>query len=209
MGFTMATISAVRLLESCEKNLRELVSKAAARGDYAAVIRITSWAKVVRDLAEDAKGEPGADSDYSNRASSQGSAVQPKSSGSSAKLRSPKPPGYPKFYRNGDELIKLGWSKRDRAEYQHKASPGVLTSLVSKLSAIGASGRIFSAENIMPLTNSEGSQVPDYQAYLCLAWLRTEGLVQQHGRQGYTLANGENMSAAVNARRQALPRWRD
>ena len=32
-----------------------------------------------------------------------------------------------------------------------------------------------------------GSDIPDYQTYLTLAWLRSIDLITQHGRQGYSL----------------------
>jgi hypothetical protein len=202
----MNTSSAIKLLDGCEKGLRELLGKAAGKGDYSAVLKLTSWAKVIHDLAEDARNEPPVLASGSGRKSALSSSApsQTKFRGKSQKLKTAKPVGYPRFFRDGEELIKLGWSKRKGTEYQHKAPVSVLMLLASRLAVVGAGGRMFSTENVLPLTTTEGSQIPDYQVYLCLAWLRSDGLVRQHGRQGYTVTNGDNITAATNAHWQTL-----
>src|SRR5262249_54870246 len=53
----MLNKDALKLLEDCEKGLRRLVSSAVATGDYVSVMRLTSWARVIAGLAEDAKLE--------------------------------------------------------------------------------------------------------------------------------------------------------
>jgi hypothetical protein len=205
----MLNKSAFRVLETCERGLRDLLAKAAAKGDYSEVIQLTSWAKVIRSLADDAQ------SDHALVAVSP--PVKPTPSGISGATdlrrsiraapqrgKSNKPEVYPKFFRRGDELVKLGWSKRDREEYQHKAPYKVLNLLVRKLATVGAGGRMFAADDVLPLTTDHGGDVPNYQGYLCLAWLRSEGLIESHGRQGYTISNTESLSKGVEDRWQAL-----
>jgi hypothetical protein len=70
----------------------------------------------------------------------------------------------------------------------------VLRALVQALTGIGAGGDRFTVEPLLPLkdTTSNGD-IPDYQAYLTLAWLRSAELVTQHGRQGYSLPDGSNL----------------
>jgi len=48
-------------------------------------------------------------------------------------------------------------------------------------------------------------QVPDYQVYLIFAWFRTIGLVDQHGRQGYSLPKPDSLDADLDAAWTALP----
>lgn len=43
----------------------------------------------------------------------------------------------------------------------------------------------FTVESLLPHRDS-GSDIPDDQTYLVLAWLRSIGLVTQHDRQGYS-----------------------
>ena len=198
----MDSINAVRLLEDCEKGLQRLVSTAASEGDYGAVIKLTSWARVLGGLVEDAKAElaPAKQIPGGSQASPQrtitgrtGSDSLPSKGSQKARLAG----RYPKFFRTSGELMKIGWSKRERAEYHHKAPHSVLMQLVSKLTVVGSGGTIFTADDVFPLGADEGSPVPNYQSYLCLAWLRHEGLVQAHGRQGYSVVNGESLNAAA------------
>ncbi|MCM3903961.1 MAG: hypothetical protein ND866_19850, partial [Pyrinomonadaceae bacterium] len=137
-------------METCEKGLQDLLAKAAAKGDYSEVIQLTSWAKVIRSLADDAQAD-----DALVAVASPGkhaSSGTPAQSGSRRLIKraphrrsSSKPEGYPKFFRSEDELVKIGWSKREREEYQHKAPYKVLNLLVRRLATVGAGGRMFAA----------------------------------------------------------------
>ena len=51
-------------------------------------------------------------------------------------------------------------------------------------------------DDVLPLKDPvSGTEVPAYQSYLCLAWLRSVGIVTQHGRQGYSLAKKDDVAA--------------
>lgn len=198
----MDNTDAVKLLEDCEKGLRRMVRMAADTGDYAGIIKLTAWARVISGLVEDAKtglAMPGNTSLHPGRRIT--TMVSKPSRGAK---KSPAAASYPKFYRTSKDLIKIGWSKKERAEYQHKAPHTVLMQLVSKLAVVGAGGAVFSAEDLFPLEGSDGSTIPDYQSYLCLAWLRQEGLIEAHGRQGYSLAHEGGLAASVDARWSGL-----
>jgi hypothetical protein len=57
-------------------------------------------------------------------------------------------------------------------------------------------------EEVLPLNNpGDGSELPSYQVYLSLAWLRAEDLIVQHGRQGYSLPPGSDLE------RESERRW--
>jgi len=119
--------------------------------------------------------------------------------------RRPRKGEYPKFARSDETLIKIGWSKTDSGEYEHKSPKKVLSTLVPALVKVGASGKRFAMEKLLPLKESDGTEIPDYQSYLCLAWLRALGVVQQHGRQGYTVPKKTDLVAAVDTAWQQLP----
>ncbi len=109
-----------------------------------------------------------------------------------------RPSEYPKFLRDGENLVKIGWSKKDRSPYEHRAPKRVLDLLVKSLVSAGRSGRRFTTEDILPLHEpEEGAEIPSYQAYLCLAWLRSEKKIDQHGRQGYSLPQPEGFPTLV------------
>jgi hypothetical protein len=105
---------------------------------------------------------------------------------------------YPKFYRRGDSLIKIGFSKPG-GEYEHKAPKYVLLLLASAIQRAGAKQGRFSMNDILPLTAASGEEVPSYQPYLCLNWLRSSGLIRQHGRQGYSIQQPNDLPASIEA----------
>jgi hypothetical protein len=207
---------ALEIVRDAEQRLRELVVEAAAKGDYASVIWLTDLAKTLGRLSNSqgcgspsplAKSPEELAGTESEPARLRGRTTPALRRDSSPGPRKRKPKGaYPRFYRRDDSLIKIAWSKRERNEYQHKGPWRVVELLAAAIAEKGANGRLFTAEDILPLGDrSDGSEVPSYQAYLALAWMRSEGLVVQHGRRGYTVPRAGKLPAAVNARFAALP----
>ena len=208
----------LELLQRCEKGLRELVAEAATSGDYESIISLTSWARTLANLVEaidttkatfdrlDATNGQDNPPDQTKLAPRSSSRIRRLTQAKSppkrnARIQSPRKSivsAYPKFFRRGDELIKVGWSKREKKEYQHKAPHKSLLLLVTAVMKAGTSGKLFTADNLMPLINpDDGSEVPDYQIYLCLSWLRHQGLVKQHGRQGYSIPKLNDLASSV------------
>src|SRR5262245_3021461 len=118
----MKATEARKRLKECEASLRRLLAEAANEGDYGSVMLITSWAKALAALV----GEAGEDSDpsstnqthiFSDRVNHELSV----SAAPSHRGRRPAAQIYPQFFRRGDELVKVGWSKKDRKEYAHRA----------------------------------------------------------------------------------------
>jgi len=54
-------------------------------------------------------------------------------------------------------------------------------------------------DKILPIKLEDGSEAPDYQAYIGLAWLRHIGAVKQNGRQGYTISKPSDLMNTVTA----------
>jgi hypothetical protein len=215
----------IDILRECETRLREVLAEAAAAGEYESVLRLTAWAKAVAALASkpgsygsSAQGAVSVAHDMrlgdSDSALSDTSApVGVEVSGTARAQRTRKATGkrkaarsaYPKFLRFKDQLVKIGWSKRDKKEYQHKAPRRVLDCLVDRLLAVGANGAMFTTDELLPLHDpTDGTDVPTYQVYVCLAWLRHENLLRQDGRQGYALADGAAVRAGVETSWQQL-----
>jgi hypothetical protein len=200
------------LLETCEQGLRKLLADAAGTGDYVAVSRIADLAKAVAALA------------------AEGHSAQPTITAASVtppKIGSARPGGqmgmptagerrsrsssdtYPKFFRRGDELVKVGWSKNDRKEYNHRAPRGVVDAVAAAIKQIGAKGRLFTGDEMLPLKDlTRGKSIPDYQAYVALAWLKDLGVVEQHGRRaGYSLVEEAPISGTIAASWPELAGW--
>lgn len=86
---------------------------------------------------------------------------------------------------------KTAWSKKERTEYEHKAPRGVVDLLAAGIAKKGASARLFTVEDLLPLQYpQDGGEVPGYQVYVALAWLKSTGLVKMHGRRGYSARRG-------------------
>lgn len=77
--------------------------------------------------------------------------------------------------------------------------------LRNRLLESGSPGVVLSTDELFPLTDAEGTEVPSYQAYLCLAWFRESGLVEQEGRQGYRLKDVAGLADDFDDLWQRLP----
>lgn len=205
---------AAEVLRDTEQRLRDLMGEAVASGEYDMVVQLTELAKGVSALATWPEGPP-----VSPVAKSAVQVVNtlpapvPLQSGVPCRYAGKPTPRkrkdkrvYPRFYRQNDSLVKVAWSKREKKEYEHKAPWRVVEGLAAALTRQGANGRLFTSEDILPLSDvSDGSEVPSYQAYLALAWMRAEELLVQHGRRGYTVKNVSQFSEAVVTRWKQLP----
>jgi len=203
---------AIKLLEDCEQNLRRMVAEAVGEGDYAGVLRITDWAKALAALA--AEGRAGRPTSANTIAAAKSAVAKhnPVSRAVSVDARRVKsaPEEYPKFFRRGDELVKVGWSKKERKEYNHRAPRQAVDAVAAVVRQIGAKGKLFNGDALLPLKDqSNGAAVPDYQAYVALAWLKHLGVVEQRGRRaGYTLAPSKQIDSAITAAWPELGEWR-
>ena len=73
--------------------------------------------------------------------------TKPVATAAPMKRRSSRPKddsGYPKFFRQGDQLIRVAWSKREKGEYQHKATYSVVQAVALAIAGCGKNGRVFS-----------------------------------------------------------------
>ena len=200
-----------RILLEAEAELRKLIAEAAQLGDYSAVEAITGWASSLNSMLECVSNtRPGADShavpknDGTDQPASRAKAkrkarkVSPRRKG---KLK-----GYPKFARSGDTLVKIAWSKAQKSEYKHKSPRAVLSALTNSLSRLLGDNSIVAMDSVLPLRAEDGTEIPDYQVYLCLAWFRSIGAVEQRGRQGYTRNGLEaDLSEVVRTEWDSLP----
>lgn len=210
--------TAVAVLAEAEAKLRELVGQAAAQGDYDVAVRVATVAKDVAALAagidEGAPVTSGA-SGHTATTSASGPPAEPPicrpaprgSSGRAVRSRRTPPKGtYPRFFRQGDYLVKVSWSKKERGEYQHKAARRVVELLAAAIARRAAHGRQFTSEDIFPLKDPEtGGEVPSYQAYAALAWFKASGLVRPHGRQGYSARNQDALLGILPSAWERLP----
>jgi hypothetical protein len=198
------------VLADAEKALAALASEAAKESDYEAASCLIEVAREVKslsarvlqelrpELVESVVGEVGLARNGTAR-------------GSIAGLRPPtrskrQKKSYPKFLRQGDELVKVGWSPTEKAEYEHKCGKKVVSVFAAAIAKAGANGRRFTMDRMMPLMDpADGAQIPDYQVYLCLAWFRELGFVIRHARKGYSLATKAPIEPLIETHWLNLP----
>jgi hypothetical protein len=185
------------LLADTERTLVGLANEAGAARDYDQAASLIELARKIKQLGEQ----------FRSTASKAAEAPNPLDAlmelGAAAEIKVPvktrnKLGQYPKFVREGDNLVKIGWSKSQRAEYEHKSPKRLLAVLCDSLTS--ANGKRIMMHKVLPLKDPvTGSAFPDYQSYVCLAWLKSAGLVTQHGRQGYSLPKGIVLQKSVEA----------
>lgn len=197
----IAKIHAV--LAAAESELVDLANVASGSRDYDSAATVIALAQAIKRLQEEygliasvqpskpnnSVSRPAASPMANNTASAVHNSKSRRTKTASSRI-SQRLDAYPRFHVINDNLIKVGWSKKQKAEYEHKCPKSVLESLVSALVSISRKGSRFSTEDIIPLTDlSDNTEAPTYQVYVALAWLRAIGLIEQHGRQGYSLSD--------------------
>lgn len=180
------------ILGDAEVSLRELIERALAAEQYADVAFIARIADAIAQLrrGDDVESPSSSQIHHTNasqdRQSTTGSPpVAPKSRG-----RRQQAGEFPRFERDRDKLVKIGWSKRDERVYEHRAPRDVVFLVSTAISRKVKPKAVFTMDQILPVSDAGGAEVPSYQAYLALAWLRSLGLVQRKGKEGYALVNG-------------------
>lgn len=204
--------NARKILTDTENSLRGLIERALSEQQYGDVAGIARMADAVARLLRGSDEEtqlpsPAGTRPSSHRESNGGAAAlaQDSSAPKAVRKRRPTKGEYPRFERDGDRLIKIGWSKRDDRVYEHRASRETVFLVTNALSSKVKPKAVFTMDKVLPLNDNGGNEIPSYQAYLALAWLRSIGAVQRRGKDGYTLANGSLESSKLQRLWNATP----
>jgi hypothetical protein len=185
---TTFTRQALGILRDAEVRLCELIPKALEGRRDEEAARLMDLARLLADArcsrVASTSGEP-------SGATTPAAADVPRGAGPRRK-RKPKarkkPSPYPKFFREGNALLKLGWSRKSRAEYEHRAPREAVLAVAARVAEVASTTSRFAVEDLGEVRVARGEEpVSDCQVYLCIAWFRRAGLVVQHGRRGYSL----------------------
>lgn len=202
------------IIDRARNELAELAAKAALERDFRQAAHLATLAQRITEAANQSQGQaqnratdiPRTDAYNSNTYTSNTTTVdrtRPRSMTRSTSLPRSGRAGYPRFHREGDVLVKIGWSKSDRRPYEHRSPFAVVEQLVAEIIKVGKGGARFTTEQLLPLKGTDGVEWPSYQVYLCLAWLVFEGLLDRYGRQGYTV-KATNFPEAVHSKWNSL-----
>lgn len=190
---------AVSILHDAERSLRGLIERRLKEQRYADVATIARYADGLAGLlqhptrfalAPSAEGEPPVPVITRSARLATETPHRPKP---------PKKKEYPRFVREGDRLVKIGWSKKNKSTYEHKAPYESVTAVVRQLASRVTPRQVFTIEDIVPVPDiSNDGEVPVYQLYLTLAWLRDLGLLSRQGRDRYVADHPTQLPSGIH-----------
>lgn len=198
----------LKILNDSEVALAALAGESAKEASYDVAAVLIDLAKDVANLAAKSRAQldPAARTSIKQATDLRATTLKTTPMAHSQIKGRPKKGQYPKFLREGDSLVKLGWSPSEKAEYEHKSPRKTLPLLIAAISKIASNGKRFSMDKVLPLVDPiDSNRVPDYQVYLCLAWLKNLGFLTQHGRQGYSLTTRAPIEPLIETHWAALP----
>ncbi len=186
--------TANQLIRDCESQIRALIESALTERQYEEIAHLASLASALsavgnrsfpeRLVSPESSVANGSAIGSSDSTSANNNSTEVRRSAEISKQRANQ---YPRFERHGDRLVKLGWSKKDRSVYEHRAPVEVVRAVAAKLGSSARKGAYLRMDEMLPIRAGDGAEVPSYQAYLVLAWLREMGAVRRLGNDGYKL----------------------
>ena len=94
---------------------------------------------------------------------------------------------YPRFLRDGPDLIKVGWSRKRGAEYLQRSPKQTALALSSVLTELGTRRNHIAMAEILATMKERDERTPTYQIYAAHAWLKSFAAVAGNGRTGYRI----------------------
>jgi len=178
------------ILADAEKSLRDLMQRELRAQRYTEVAELAGMADALARLARGNSQSASISNHTATPPSSPSSALVRKVTSASARGRVTAKRGtakrdYPRFERDDDKLVKVGWSKKAREEYEHRAPRAAVLAFAEHVGSITAKGKTFVIDDLLPVYDAAGEELPSYQVYLALGWLRQAGAVEKKGRDGY------------------------
>jgi hypothetical protein len=169
------------ILERAEDEIRAILAEAARSADVAQISKLTKIIEVLHRMVEEADGKFYYDSMDSGDAFILKEQQRPfQSPHKKSQSRIPKKDMYPQFdwENDGQTLVKTGWSRKKRKEYRHRAPKKVLDQVQKKLEKLGAGGKLFTMEDVIPIMDPDtDKEISSYQIYLYVAYLQQQGKI--------------------------------
>ncbi len=184
-------IRAIDLVRNAETGLRDLMQQALEQKRYRDLGEVAPLADTLADLVRRAQSNAESVAVVSSARTAPLNTSASRSVQSKTPSRGTARDEYPRFERDGEKLVKIAWSKKDKREYEHRAPRDAVLRVAERLATDVATRTVFSMDKLMPFKGDGGSDIPSYQAYLALAWFRELGFVEQRGKEGYAVADGE------------------
>ena len=200
MSYTDIAVEALRRAETA---LRDIIAQALKANAYGELSKVASAADTVASLIGELDGgarPPAPVSELDGNAATQRASTPTQTAARPARRNA-----YPRFLRDGDRLLKVAWSKKERQPYEHRAPQAVIQTLLNAVRQRKGEGKLFQAADVLPLKNANGEEYPSYQSYLALSWLRHVGVVTKKGREGYVVKTGAATPDKISRLWASLP----
>ncbi len=97
--------------------------------------------------------------------------------------RMPTKKGYPKFERQGDNLVKVEWKNDKKKEARQRVSYGTMSLLTQAISK--DTGESFKKTLLDEVTHADGKKVPNHQIHAILLWLQHIKAIERRRRGDY------------------------
>jgi len=174
----------LEILKRTEEELRETMAEAARAGEYRDVDICRTVAVNIKELCERISGNG---VKFSKSVEEKAGHISKKEQKKIA--RRSKPEGLPRIEIRKGSLFRIGWSRKQKQEYEHKVPRTAFDTIVNTMSALAREGSgPFMAEAVINKINATTEDsMPAYQVYVVLAALREWNLISQDGREGYNI----------------------
>lgn len=187
------------ILTTTLRSLEELAGQKLASGDFAELARIATAANIVRSLLVNGVSADATDDSF-RLSIAEAAAIRPRAVRSTRKVphKKRRRRGYPRFYKDDERLVKVGWSPKKQKSYEHRASKSAVFAVLDGIRSRLEKRRTFKVEDVGALPcDPDASDLPQYVVYLVVAWLEHQRLLAKHGRNGYSL-HGRVLSQRSN-----------
>jgi len=177
-----------------EKELRKLIADAAATSSYDELAFVLQLSRELERIAADfdrgqetrSQHKPTASPITTQPSPGRSTDTSPRSRNSTQQKRRAKKNGYPKFHRDGEAIVKVGWSRSKKSEYEHRARFEAVEAVARAITATNDADRFFQIEDVLDhIASHTPDNIPSYQTYAVIAWLRSVGAVTREGKRGY------------------------
>lgn len=170
-------------LRSCEAGLLEALVAGAKEGDYEAIDLARVAAEEIHALQARLTAQLPEEAPPKND-----SRKAPGSRGNNTRKRTKSRRNYPRFEVEDSTLIRIGWSKKRKAEYTQRIPRDSFESIVGGFAdtAAAAEGPV-SSDVILGRIEEAVGDVPTYQTYGVLKFLRDHEVIRQASRGEYAI----------------------
>lgn len=174
-----------KILVEADHRLRQAIADAATAGDLDGVDLARNAAGRLRQMIN---GIDATEKTVVNLSTS-----SPKESTSVGKAqirkRSKRKSKYPQYQVRGNYLCRIGWSKKEQKEYEHKVAKEVFDVTLGAMDTLSHdhSGPITADQIIGKVNKLSSETIPNYQIYVVIGLLRDNDDITQVGRQGYDI----------------------